>query len=98
MGKYFDEVEEQPGCGNLKPEVRRGLDRLRPGGADPGKVSGRALVKGTRIPADTIVEDSELGASVEEIHESFPSLPVELIEQLLAFRMENNSPGEGTSR
>jgi Protein of unknown function (DUF433) len=38
----------------------------------PDKVGGKPVVKGTRILADTIVEDHELGAPVEEIHESFP--------------------------
>jgi uncharacterized protein (DUF433 family) len=51
----------------------------------PGKVSGRPLVKGTRILADTIVEDAELGESVEDIHENYPSLPVDKIRKLLAF-------------
>ena len=35
----------------------------------PGKVSGRPLVRGTRILADTIVQDAELGSPLEEIHE-----------------------------
>ena len=36
----------------------------------PGKVSGRPLVRGTRILADTIVQDAELGSPLEEIHEN----------------------------
>ncbi len=51
----------------------------------PGKVSGQPVVKGTRILADTIVEDYELGSRVEEIHENYPSLPVEKIRKLIAF-------------
>jgi uncharacterized protein (DUF433 family) len=51
----------------------------------PGKVSGKPTIKGTRILADTIVEDAALGASLDEIHESFPSLPVDTIKKLLAF-------------
>jgi uncharacterized protein (DUF433 family) len=51
----------------------------------PGKVSGRPVVKGTRILADTIVQDHELGAPVEEIQESFPTLSVETIRAILAF-------------
>ena len=51
----------------------------------PGKVSGRPVVKGTRILADQIVEDAELGSSVEEIAENYPSLPIEKIKKLLAF-------------
>lgn len=50
-----------------------------------GKVSGQPVVKGTRILADTIVEDFELGSSFEEIHENFPSLPVGKIRRLIEF-------------
>ena len=51
----------------------------------PGKVSGRPLVRGTRILADTIVQDAELGSPLEEIHENYPDLPVSVIERLLSF-------------
>jgi uncharacterized protein (DUF433 family) len=51
----------------------------------PGKVSGRPIVKGTRILADQIVEEAELGSPVEEIAENYPSLTVEKIAKLLAF-------------
>jgi uncharacterized protein (DUF433 family) len=37
----------------------------------PGKVSGQPVVKGTRVLADTIVEDFELGSSPEEISENY---------------------------
>ena len=51
----------------------------------PGKVSGRPMVRGTRIIADTIVEDAELGSSLEEIHENYPDLPLSTIERLISF-------------
>jgi uncharacterized protein (DUF433 family) len=51
----------------------------------PGKVSGRPLIKGTRVLAETIVEDAELGESVEDIHENYPSVPTETIRKILAF-------------
>jgi uncharacterized protein (DUF433 family) len=50
-----------------------------------GKVGGRPVVKGTRIPADTILTDVELGATVEETHESFPSLSPDTIRGILAY-------------
>ncbi|MGH9582665.1 MAG: DUF433 domain-containing protein [Bryobacteraceae bacterium] len=50
----------------------------------PGKVAGRPVIKGTRIEPDTIIQDFELGSPVEEIHENFPSLPVETIRKLIA--------------
>jgi uncharacterized protein (DUF433 family) len=51
----------------------------------PGKVAGRPLVRGTRIAADTIVQDFELGESIEDIREGFPSLSVDQIKQLIEF-------------
>jgi uncharacterized protein (DUF433 family) len=37
----------------------------------PGKVSGVPLLKGTRVPADGVVENYEAGESVEEIAYNF---------------------------
>ena len=37
----------------------------------PGKVSSRPVLKGTRMPADDIVENYESGSPVEEIAENF---------------------------
>jgi uncharacterized protein (DUF433 family) len=51
----------------------------------PGKVSGRPIVRGTRILADTIVQDAELGSPLEEIHENYPDLPIADIQRLIAF-------------
>jgi uncharacterized protein (DUF433 family) len=51
----------------------------------PGKMGGKPVVKGTRIEPETVLQDFELGSSVEEIHENFPSLPVDIIRALLAF-------------
>jgi uncharacterized protein (DUF433 family) len=51
----------------------------------PGKVSGRPIVRGTRILADTIVEDAELGSPLEEIHENYPDLSLAAIKQLISF-------------
>jgi uncharacterized protein (DUF433 family) len=51
----------------------------------PGKVSGRAVIRGTRILADTIVQDSELGSSLEEILENYPDLAPATIQRLISF-------------
>jgi uncharacterized protein (DUF433 family) len=51
----------------------------------PGKVSGRPVVRGTRILADTIVQDAELGSSPEEIRENYPDLSAPIIQQLITF-------------
>jgi len=51
----------------------------------PGKVSGRPVVRGTRILPDPIVNSYELGDSIEEIHEGFPTLSEDRIKRLIAF-------------
>ncbi len=51
----------------------------------PGKVAGRPIVRGTRIAADTIVQDFELGEGIDDILEGFPSLSIEQIKQLIEF-------------
>jgi uncharacterized protein (DUF433 family) len=51
----------------------------------PGKVSGRPVIRGTRILADTIVQDFELGSSMEEILENYPDLAPATIQSLISF-------------
>jgi uncharacterized protein (DUF433 family) len=51
----------------------------------PGKVSGRPVVRGTRILPDPIVNSYDLGDSIEEIHEGFPTLSVTQITRLIEF-------------
>ena len=40
----------------------------------PGKVGGQPVIKGTRIRAQTIIDNYEAGSSVEEIEENWPEL------------------------
>jgi uncharacterized protein (DUF433 family) len=51
----------------------------------PGKVSGRPVIKGTRILADAIEQYSARGATVEEIREDFPSLSEEAILRMVEY-------------
>jgi uncharacterized protein (DUF433 family) len=51
----------------------------------PGKVSGRPVVLGTRIMPDPIVNSYDLGDSLDEIHEGFPTLSVAQIKRLIEF-------------
>jgi uncharacterized protein (DUF433 family) len=53
--------------------------------AVPGKVSGRPVVRGTRILPGPIVNSYELGDSIEEIHEGFPTLSIPQIKRLVEF-------------
>ena len=54
----------------------------------PGKVSGQPVVKGTRILAETIVEDFELGSSIEEIHEKAVAFRKEVFAAMADLRKE----------
>jgi len=51
----------------------------------PGKVSGRPIVRDTRILPDAIVDSFDLGESIEELCEGFPSLSVDQIKRLIEF-------------
>ena len=51
----------------------------------PGKVSGRPVVRGTRILPDPIVNSYDLGDTIEEIHEGFPTLSIAQIQRLIDF-------------
>ena len=51
----------------------------------PGKQDGVPLVKGTRIPAEQLVEEYELGSPIEEIAENYPSVTRDQIKSVIAF-------------
>jgi uncharacterized protein (DUF433 family) len=51
----------------------------------PGKVSGRPIVRGTRIMPDAIVNSFDMGESIEEIAEDWPSLSADQIKRLIEF-------------
>ncbi len=51
----------------------------------PGKVSGRPIVRGTRILPDAIVNSHEVGATLDAIQEDFPALSIAQIERLIEF-------------
>ena len=61
----------------------------------PGKVSGRPIVRGTRILPEGIVNSFDLGGSIEDIHEDWPSLSIAQIKRLIEFahaRREQRNP------
>lgn len=51
----------------------------------PGKVSGRPIVRGTRILPDAIVNSFDSGATIDEIHEDYPGLTIAQILRLIEF-------------
>ena len=51
----------------------------------PGKVSGRPVVRGTRVLPDAIAGSYDLGETIDELREGFPSLSIEQIKRLICF-------------
>jgi len=51
----------------------------------PGKVSGQPVIKGTRVRAQTIIDNLDAGSSLEEIAENYPSVPIDRIRKVVAF-------------
>jgi uncharacterized protein (DUF433 family) len=50
-----------------------------------GKLSGRPVVRGTRILADSLVRDFDMGAPLETIQEDYPTLDAGTIRILVEF-------------
>jgi uncharacterized protein (DUF433 family) len=60
----------------------------------PGKVSGRPIVRGTRILPDAVVDSYDLGETIEELCDGFPSLSVAQIKRLIEFaHVRRGQPG-----
>jgi uncharacterized protein (DUF433 family) len=53
--------------------------------AVPGQVSGRPVVRGTRILPHAIVGSYDLGETREELREGFPTLSESQIKRLIEF-------------
>jgi uncharacterized protein (DUF433 family) len=53
--------------------------------AIPGKVSGRPIVRGTRILPDAIVNSYDAGDTLDFIHENYPGLTIAQIRRLIEF-------------
>ena len=51
----------------------------------PGKVSGRPIVRGTRILPDAIVNSYDAGEPLDLIHENYPGLSIAQIQRLIEF-------------
>ena len=49
----------------------------------PGKVSGAWVIKGTRVPAQAIVDNARAGCSAEEIATEIFELPLERVKAVL---------------
>jgi uncharacterized protein (DUF433 family) len=51
----------------------------------PGKVSGRPIVRDTRILPDAIVNSYDAGEPLDFIHENYPGLSIPQIQRLIEF-------------
>jgi len=56
----------------------------------PGRVNGVPLLKGTRVPADTIAESAELGETPEQIAFNY-DLKLDDVRSLLAYAAKRNA-------
>ncbi len=59
----------------------------------PGKVSGVPLLKGTRLPADTVLSNFEAGSPVDEIADNF-DMPEQTIRDLLTYAANRQSQSQ----
>ena len=50
---------------------------------DPTVMSGDPVVRGTRVPAETIIAYLRAGHSAREIFEDYPSIPIDGIEAVI---------------
>lgn len=55
---------------------------------DPTVMSGDPVVRGTRVPANTIIAYLRSGYSHQDIFEDYPSLPVDGIDAVVAWARE----------
>ena len=56
----------------------------------PGKVSGRWIVKGTRILADGVIDNADAGVTVEElVTDVFPALGVDRAQRIISYARQH---------
>jgi uncharacterized protein (DUF433 family) len=51
----------------------------------PGRVSGAWVIKGTRVPAQAVVDNAKAGCSAEEIATEIFELPLDRVRSVLSF-------------
>jgi len=51
---------------------------------DPSRVSGRPVLKGTRMPVEDVIANYEYGVSISEISSQF-QIPATIIKELLSY-------------
>jgi len=51
---------------------------------DPSRVSGRPVLKGTRMPVEDVIANYEYGVSISEISTQF-QIPATILKELLSY-------------
>ena len=59
---------------------------------DPSVMSGDPVVRGTRVPAETIVAYLRAGHTAQEIFEDYPTLPIDGIDAVIRWAEETYGP------
>lgn len=59
--------------------------------SDPAVCGGKPVIRGTRVPAQYILELWDMGYSVERIHEQYPTVPKELVKRVIELLNENRT-------
>ena len=57
--------------------------------SDPAVCGGKPVIRGTRVPAQYILELWDMGYSVEHIHRQYPTVPKELVKRVIELLNEN---------
>jgi uncharacterized protein (DUF433 family) len=60
--------------------------------SDPAVMDGVPVVRGTRIPAETILDCLRANVGPREIFEDYPSLPVDGIDAVIRWAQETYGP------
>jgi uncharacterized protein (DUF433 family) len=60
---------------------------------DPEKYSGAPVLRGTRIPPEAIVANSDAGLSADQVAENYPTVPRETILKVLTYAAAHRLQG-----
>jgi uncharacterized protein (DUF433 family) len=63
--------------------------------SDDSVMGGMPVIRGTRIPAETILAYVNAGHTAQEIFEDYPSLPVDGIDAVIAWAAGKWDPDRG---
>jgi len=59
--------------------------------SDPAICGGKPVIKGTRVPAQYILELWDKGYSFEQIHRQYPTVSKELVKMVIEYLSKNST-------